>query len=890
MSSFEGDAIDQEIAAVQAQIDAIKAGQNMDFMAQAEVAGRSGPPEVQAAMERAVIDLMRNSGMSEDAAKQKVAMDMFGGSSSSADWKPDSFSDTVMTYAPKYLKGMAALPDMMIGAGDWLAEKATGTEAIPDDWRLRNAVDALAGGREKEAESTLGKYLSRGVEFLGGLGGGGVVGKALGAGAAIPGATGRVLGGAERVLNPSSLKAMAAPASETLLSAAAGQTVEEAGGPEWLERAAEFLAPAGTARTVRGARNVATGLWDDWLAQTPQTAAEFRARDLLRGVEDAMPSGEASIARPVSDYQKDIRAIFPEDAVVGATGKESAKTVDKLASATNASEARGNLVISDIEAAKSQVGREISEAEDTARIVFDSMKTGQRNIVKGAITQMKRSAENFPATATEADKALINFLNRVDNVADHPLDNLLAIRSKAVEAQRNGSELAGEILRKIDGNEAGKVSGVIGQLPAKTKKAYTAVVESRAKMIPLSPDQPLGRVIKGQTQAGVGKRYEVSPEELFTSKAEADKGVLGSKKNVEDVLDNLSPKAKGAMQSDTVGYVMQLKADQRVTFLDKNSPALSKLYGNKAFAAIRAAIKKDADTVGGWISKNSPPLVQWLSRRAVGPIASKALGGMAGATAGLLGGIGGMTAGAIGGATLAGKLAARIRESDDLVAHILMKVRDDPDLALKLMSKPTPENLKKGLAALGITIERGTLNSIIGGKTNDLEVDNKPVQPKKKVSTEVMAKPESPIKPVAARSDALGDLVEAVIHQESRGRANAVSPKGAQGLMQLMPATGIDMMRQLGMNPKEYDPFNPELNRKLGTEYLRTLLKRYHGDKEMALAAYNWGMGNLEKAMTKYRVNNFTDLLKYMPKDHETAKYVPSVMARLAKKVTTLEA
>ena len=85
-------------------------------------------------------------------------------------------------------------------------------------------------------------------------------------------------------------------------------------------------------------------------------------------------------------------------------------------------------------------------------------------------------------------------------------------------------------------------------------------------------------------------------------------------------------------------------------------------------------------------------------------------------------------------------------------------------------------------------------------------------------------------------------LVKAVISVESRGNSQAVSPAGAQGLMQLMPKTAAD----LGVT----DPFDPAQNIKAGTRYLSQLLDRYQGNLKLALAAYNWGMGNLEKHPT----------------------------------------
>jgi soluble lytic murein transglycosylase-like protein len=83
------------------------------------------------------------------------------------------------------------------------------------------------------------------------------------------------------------------------------------------------------------------------------------------------------------------------------------------------------------------------------------------------------------------------------------------------------------------------------------------------------------------------------------------------------------------------------------------------------------------------------------------------------------------------------------------------------------------------------------------------------------------------------------DLVNSVIHAESGFNSHAVSPKGARGLMQLMPGTA----NQLGVN----DAFDPQSNVTGGSRYLRELLERYNFDLVKALAAYNAGPKRVEQ-------------------------------------------
>jgi hypothetical protein len=101
------------------------------------------------------------------------------------------------------------------------------------------------------------------------------------------------------------------------------------------------------------------------------------------------------------------------------------------------------------------------------------------------------------------------------------------------------------------------------------------------------------------------------------------------------------------------------------------------------------------------------------------------------------------------------------------------------------------------------------------------------------------------------------DLVSAVIQVESAFNPRAVSPKGAMGLMQLMPATAA----RLGV----IDPFNPAENIRGGVRYLRILLDKYNDNEQLALAAYNAG----PKAVDKYGSK--------VPPYGETQRYVQRI-------------
>jgi len=104
-------------------------------------------------------------------------------------------------------------------------------------------------------------------------------------------------------------------------------------------------------------------------------------------------------------------------------------------------------------------------------------------------------------------------------------------------------------------------------------------------------------------------------------------------------------------------------------------------------------------------------------------------------------------------------------------------------------------------------------------------------------------------------------LISAVIANESSGDPAAVSRAGAQGIMQLMPATSL----AYGVT----NPFDAAQNIDGGTHYIHDLLKRFHGNTKLAVAAYNAGPGAVEHAHG-------------VPAFSETRTYVARVMTSLS--------
>jgi len=147
-------------------------------------------------------------------------------------------------------------------------------------------------------------------------------------------------------------------------------------------------------------------------------------------------------------------------------------------------------------------------------------------------------------------------------------------------------------------------------------------------------------------------------------------------------------------------------------------------------------------------------------------------------------------------------------------------------------------------------------------QTFSVERTAEPIRTTRPSQTIVPVSYDQLIEEHAAANRLRPDLVRAVIQVESGFNPRAVSPKGALGLMQLMPGTA----RDLGVA----NPFDPTENIRGGSVYLRQLLERFGNNEELALAAYNAG----PEAVNRYG--------QRVPPYRETRSYVQKVKNRTA--------
>ena len=121
------------------------------------------------------------------------------------------------------------------------------------------------------------------------------------------------------------------------------------------------------------------------------------------------------------------------------------------------------------------------------------------------------------------------------------------------------------------------------------------------------------------------------------------------------------------------------------------------------------------------------------------------------------------------------------------------------------------------------------------------------------------------------------ELVFALIRQESFFRADAVSPANAYGLMQLLLETARQVAYSHRMKVFRTDLFDPKINIRLGTEYLRNLLDKYNGKLPLALAAYNAGWERVDQWMNRFGPVKDDEFIEMIPFT-ETRNYVKNIL------------
>ncbi len=233
------------------------------------------------------------------------------------------------------------------------------------------------------------------------------------------------------------------------------------------------------------------------------------------------------------------------------------------------------------------------------------------------------------------------------------------------------------------------------------------------------------------------------------------------------------------------------------------------------------------------------------------------------------------------------------------------KVLDEASAARKQGDSRQARELLKEAERLAAAEQQAERSTLIDELYRSISAERDALEPKKAavVSTEKVvvgglpagyapaAVPQNAVAAVHSYRGTLGRILEeervpvellAVAYVESRFRVGAVSPKGAGGIWQFMPGTAARYGLQVTAMVDHRT--HPEHSTRAAARYLRDLYRMF-GDWKLALAGYNWGEGNVQKAIRRAGTRDFDELARrgYIPL--ETRKYVPAVLA-LASRVS----
>ena len=120
-------------------------------------------------------------------------------------------------------------------------------------------------------------------------------------------------------------------------------------------------------------------------------------------------------------------------------------------------------------------------------------------------------------------------------------------------------------------------------------------------------------------------------------------------------------------------------------------------------------------------------------------------------------------------------------------------------------------------------------------------------------------------------------LVYAIIKEESNFEENAKSTSNAVGLMQIMQPTALETANKIELDIAEGDLFNPELNIRLGLKYFTSLLEKYKNNYNLAIVAYNAGIGNVDKWIKEGTIKEDGSNIENVP-FKETNNYVRKIL------------
>ena len=303
-------------------------------------------------------------------------------------------------------------------------------------------------------------------------------------------------------------------------------------------------------------------------------------------------------------------------------------------------------------------------------------------------------------------------------------------------------------------------------------------------------------------------------------------------------------------------------------FIASKPGALKELYGEKGLGAMTRVLDdlKSEAKVGSELAFGSSKGGSWTAQRET----------VAGAVHDMM-----VSAVVPGVGPLAGLVDTIKRTADikdaEAVKELLFKAALEPEFALELAMTPTTTRIYSALGRLKKMgkdfLTGGTRGALLEGATEQ-EESKKPAPkraPYTKPSVFAVPEAEASVLPLSDTSPINDNLLDAIKQVESGGNVKAVSPKGAQGPYQFMPATA----KAYGLK----DPFDEVAARTAASSLLSDELESL-GSLPLAIASYNAGRPKLLKAITKAGSTDWSDVSQYLPE--ETQNYVEKVFNLLS--------
>lgn len=472
--------------------------------------------------------------------------------------------------------------------------------------------------------------------------------------------------------------------------------------------------------------------------------------------------------------------------------------------------------------------------------------------------------------------------------------------ARALESARFGRRFAGQkyesapiraMTKKGEYGEGFKMAAedVIPRLMAGDK-------EADALLAAFGGDRAIMQEARGgllDQMAGQGTRnYQSWPRFFKNKKGVFDKVFYKDAPKVKAIIDDIASEvgvqemasraSKG--QSATAQYLTAAKR-----FLEQGPGQLIRIAGNLkvgAGGAITAGWFSGNPLIGGLALAGSLTAKQlskrmeiWIAKGMADPEVLNLLASRA--TANNVSKIAELFLGSLGGGALASRPSEGIAEPPDQIRgngrgdeqqdeQPEDSAKNGKQNGVRHVSKSTPSALAAPtvFSARRISNDSSPLAALFGGQANDT--------PASYLASALFGAKKNGDAMRGTASDYV-DIVEKllprVIAAESAGRADAVSRKGARGLMQIMPATWEEWAPKVGVPLDAID--DPEANTTVGRAYLNWLLQQTGGRPELALAAYNHGIGNVKRLINQFG-NTFESIYPQLPA--ETQHYVMRIL------------